>query len=110
MDPNVSRSSLADAMLDPKSGPTRPGPLTWIAVWLARCFVVACIVVLPALMAHTTWVHKHQWPWLRYVMPPLFVICALVGCVYTWWRWADPPIWAWILSRTLAYREDWKRR
>jgi len=94
----------------PKRSGAAPSPLTWAAVWLARCFLLAGTVGLPLLLAVSTWDDAKAWPWVHYVMPSLFVACAVVGCVYTLRRWADPPTWAWILSRSLPYRDEWHQR
>lgn len=86
------------------------GPLAWVAVWLARCFLLAGMIGLPLLLAVSVWGDTEAWTWLRYVLPPVFVICAVIGGAYAFRRWSDPPIWAWILSCALPYRKEWRER
>ena len=86
------------------------GPMASVAVWLARCFLIAGTIGLPLLLAVSISGDTEAWSWVHYLLPPLFVMCAIVGSAYTFRRWADPPIWAWILSRGLAHRDEWRGR
>jgi hypothetical protein len=80
------------------------------AVWVARIALLVGTVGVPLLLAVATWDDPEAWPWIRYVLPPMFVICAVAGCVFSRSRWDDPPYWAWLAGRVLWYRKEWNQR
>jgi hypothetical protein len=85
------------------------GLMARLAGWLARSFLLAGTIGLPLLLAVSISGDQEAWTWVRYSLAPLFVICAIVGTAYAVRRWPDPPIWAWILSKALPYRDEWRR-
>lgn len=94
---------------DPRRS-ARPRPMVVTAVWVARIALLVGTVGVPLLLAVSTWDDPEAWPWIRYVLPPMFVICAVAGGVYSRGRWDDPPYWAWLAGRVLWYRKEWNQR